>query len=149
MPVRFVVDNSVVMSWCFSDDGECYAESVLDSLEKGEAIVPAVWPLEVGNVLIVAERKRRLSKASVVRFLTLLGNLPIMVEQETPDRMLKEVLSLAREYGLSTYDASYLDLAMRLGLPIATQDTSLARAAKKCRVAAFKPEGKASSRKAR
>ena len=67
------------------------------------------------------------------------SSLPITVEQETPERMLKEIVSLARAHELSTYDASYLDLAMRLGLPFATQDASLARAAKKCRVPAFNP----------
>jgi predicted nucleic acid-binding protein len=139
MATRFVVDNSVVMSWCFEDEGKSFAEAVLESLESAEACVPAIWPLEVGNVLLVAERKKRLSQAAVVRFLALLGGLPISVEQETPERMLKEIVSLAREQGLSTYDASYLDLAMRLGLPLATQDTSLARAAKKCKVPAFDP----------
>ena len=139
MSARFVVDNSVVMGWCFENEGNRYAEAVLESLETGEALVPAIWPLEVGNVLLVAERKKRLSEASVVRFLALLNSLPITVEQETPERMLKEIVSLARAHELSTYDASYLDLAMRLGLPIATQDASLTGAAKKCRVPAFHP----------
>jgi len=93
----------------------------------------------VGNVLLVAERRKHLSEASVVRFLTLLSSLPITVEQETPERMLKEIVSLARAHELSTYDASYLDLAMRLGLPIATRDSSLTRAARRCRVPAFDP----------
>jgi predicted nucleic acid-binding protein len=141
MPIRFVVDNSVVMAWCFEEEGNGYAESVLDSLAEGEAFVPAIWPLEVGNVLLVAGRKKRLSQASVVRFLTLLAGLPITVEQETPERMLKEIVSLAREQALSTYDASYLDLAMRLDLPLATQDASLLKAAKKCKVPAFDPKG--------
>jgi predicted nucleic acid-binding protein len=68
-----------------------------------------------------------------------LGGLPVTVEQETPERMLKEIVSLAREQGLSTYDASYLDLAMRFDLPIATLDASLVKAAKKCKVPAFDP----------
>jgi len=93
----------------------------------------------VGNVLLVAERKNRLSQASIVRFLGFLGGLPITVEQETPERMLREIVSLAREHRLSTYDASYLDLAMRLDLPLATLDASLEKAAKKCRVPAFGP----------
>jgi predicted nucleic acid-binding protein len=139
MSARFVVDNSVVMSWCFEDEGNSYAEAVLESLEAGEAFVPAIWPLEVGNVLLVAERKRSLSRAAVVRFLELLGGLPIAVEQEPPERMLKEIVSLAREHRLSTYDASYLDLAMRLALPLSTQATSLVRAAKKCKVPAYEP----------
>ena len=139
MPTGFVVDTSIVMSWCFEDEENSYAEDVLESLEFAQALVPAIWPLEVGNVLLVAERKKRLSQAAVVRFLVLLDGLPITVEQETRERMLKEIVSLAREHGLSTHDASYLDLAMRLDLPLATQDTSLAKAAKKCKVPAFEP----------
>jgi len=131
MRARFVVDNSIVMAWCFEDGGNSYAETVLESLESAEAFVPAIWPLDLGKVLLVAERKKRLSQASVVRFLELVGGLPITVEQETPERMLKEIFSLAREHGLSTHDASYLDLA--------TQDTPLSKASKKCKVPPFEP----------
>ena len=109
------------------------------NLNKAEAVVPAIWPLEVGNVLLVAERKKRLGKADAVRFLALVNGLPILVEQESPQRMLNEIVALAREQRLSTYDASYLDLAMRLGLPFATRDVSLLRAAKRCRVPLFDP----------
>lgn len=137
---RFVVDNSVVMAWCFEDESDRYAEAVLNSLETAEAVVPAIWPLEVGNVLVVAERRNRLGAADSMRFLTLLKSLPIRVDQEPPDRMLGEIVALARDQNLSTYDASYLDLAMRLGLPIATQDVCLLKAAKKCRVPVYAPE---------
>ena len=136
-PVRFVVDNSVVMAWCFEDEAGAYADAVLQRLEDGEAVVPAIWPLEIGNVLLVAERKRRLGKADVARFLELIRGLPISVEQESPGRMLTDIIALAREFRLSTYDASYLDLAMRLGLPIATQDQALAKAARTCGVPIF------------
>ena len=139
MSARFVVDNSIVMSWCFEDEENDYSVAVLESLETGDAFVPAIWPLEVGNVLLVAERKNRLSQASVVRFLALLAGLPITVEQETPERMLKEIISLARGHGLSTYDASYLDLAMRLDLPLSTQDATLMKAAEKCKVPSYEP----------
>lgn len=134
MAAIMVVDNSVVMAWCFADaDGE-YADRILDKLVSAEALVPAIWPLEVGNVLLTAERRKRLTPADSIRFLALLGNLPIIVEQETPDRMMREIFSLAREYNLSTYDASYLDLAMRKGLPLATLDDVLIRAAAKSKV---------------
>lgn len=134
MADQFVIDNSVVMAWCFQDQTSKYTESVLDRLQTSEAYAPAIWPLEIGNVLLVAERKKLLSKADVTRFLALVRGLPIAVEQEGPDRMLTEILALAREHQLSTYDASYLDLAMRLGLPLATQDKALCAAAKKCSV---------------
>lgn len=134
MTQEFVVDNSVVMSWCFQDETSKYADAVLDYLVQANAYVPAVWPLEVGNVLLVAERRNRLSQADSSRFIALLLELPIIVEQELPERMLSEILALARECKLSSYDATYLDLAMRKGLPLATTDKSLMVAAKKCRV---------------
>lgn len=133
----FVIDNSVVMAWCFEDEASKYADSILDSLKSSEAIVPSVWPLEVGNVLLVAERRKRITEADIVRALTLISELSITVEQESPSRMMKEIIALAREHKLSTYDASYLDLAMTRGVSIATQDKSLRRAARKCKVPIF------------
>lgn len=134
MNESFVVDNSVVMTWCFKDEVSRYADSILDSLEYFTAIVPSIWPLEVGNVLLVAERKKRLSGADSARFIALLYELPITVDQEPPERMIKEIFALAREHKLSTYDASYLDLAMKKGIPIATLDKRLLKAAKRSNV---------------
>ena len=131
MAEHFVLDNSIVMSWCFKDETNDYAEIVLNRLTKATAVVPSIWPLEVVNVLLVAERQKRLSKSDSIRFITLLSQLPIVVEYERPEMMMKELLSLARANGLSSYDASYLDLAMRNGVPIATLDTNLINAAKK------------------
>ena len=131
MSENFVVDNSVVMAWCFEDETSQYADAILDKLEVSTAIVPSIWPLEVGNILLVAERKKRLSESDSARFIALLTELPITIEQEPPGRMLKEILALAREHQLSSYDASYLDLAMRKGLPIATLDNGLVAAAER------------------
>lgn len=134
MGAQFVVDASVVMSWCFADEADAYADEVLDRLAQDEALVPSIWPLEIGNVLLVAERRKRLGEADSARFLALLAELPIVVEPEPPQRMLREIFALARGLDLSTYDAAYLDLAMRLGLPLATNDAALRKAAKKVRV---------------
>ena len=134
MSEDFVIDTSVVMSWCFKDEINRYADVVLDLLEEATAFAPSIWPLEVGNVLLAAERRKRLSEADSVRFVTLLSELPIIVEQEPPQRMIHEILALAREHKLSSYDASYLDLAMRKGLSIATIDKNLIAAAKRSRV---------------
>lgn len=133
----FVIDNSVVMAWCFIDEESTYADSVLKSLESVNAVVPAIWPLEVGNVLVVAERRKRLSEADIIHFLALINDLPVTVIQERPERMTKEIIALARKHQLSTYDASYPDLAMRKGLPIATQDKALKRVAMECNVEIF------------
>jgi predicted nucleic acid-binding protein len=137
MSEAFVVDNSVVMSWCFKDETNQYADAVLDCLSETTAFVPAIWPFEVVNVLLVAERKKRLSEADSVRFITLLSQLPIIVAHEGPQRMMKDVLALARSNNLSSYDASYLDLSMRKGIPIATLDNSLIEASKKTSVPIF------------
>jgi predicted nucleic acid-binding protein len=125
---QFVVDNSVVMSWCFKDETNNYADTVLERLTESAAVVPSIWSLEVVNVLLVAERQKRLSESDSIRFLTLLSQLPIVVEYERPE-MMKELLALARSNNLSSYDASYLDLAMRKGFPIATLDKMLIEAA--------------------
>ena len=130
----FVIDNSVVMTWCFRDEISRYTDVILDRLEISTGFVPSIWPLEVCNVLLVAERKRRIGEADSTRFIALLTELPIIVEQEPPERMIKEIFSLAREHKLSSYDASYLDLAMRKGLPIATLDKNLIAAAKRSKV---------------
>ncbi len=134
MSEDFVIDTSVVMSWCFKDETNRYADGILDLLEGATALAPSIWPLEVGNVLLVAERRKRLSEADSMRFITLLSELPIIVEQEPPERMIHEILTLAREHKLSSYDASYLDLAMRKGLSIATIDKNLVAAAKRSQV---------------
>jgi predicted nucleic acid-binding protein len=130
----FVIDNSVVMSWCFKDESSRYADTILDSLVESTALVPSIWPLEVVNVLLVAERRNRLSEADSIRFITLLSQLPISVEQVQPESVMIEILALAREHKLSSYDASYLNLAMSKGLPIATLDKGLRSAAKKAQV---------------
>ncbi len=133
-PPSFVLDASVALAWCFETETDHFTDAVLDSLADSTAVVPAVWPLEIGNALVVAERRGYLERASSVRFLNLLHQLLIEVEQESPQRMFGEILLLAREQQLSTYDASYLDLAMRSGLPIASRDGALIQAAGRCGV---------------
>ena len=137
MAERFVIDASVVMAWCFEDEAGPYADAVPERFAQAEAPAPIIWPLEVGNALVVAERRGRITPAETVRFLSLLRQLPIIVEGETPSRIFGEILSLAREQDLSTYDAACLDLAMRAGLPLATQDDALRRAAARCGVKVY------------
>ncbi|MCF7811830.1 type II toxin-antitoxin system VapC family toxin [bacterium] len=125
----FVLDTSVTISWCFNDEANSYADAVLDSLSNQSALAPGIWPLEVGNVLLVAEKKARISPPDSLLFLSLLTSLPIHVENLTEQRILDAVFLLAREQGLSSYDAAYLDLAIQTGLQIATLDQSLQKAA--------------------
>ncbi len=126
-----VIDNSVVMSWCFEDEANQYADNVLEYLRYVRAIVPVIWPLEVGNVLVVAERKSRLKYIDCIQFWELLSELPIDVEDQISEKVMRNVYTLARESQLSTYDASYLELAIRKNLPLATLDKALLRAARK------------------
>lgn len=128
---RFVIDCSVVMAWCFVDEADEYADSVLDMLASAEAVAPSIWALEVANVLLVGERRNRLKEADSARFIELLRELHITADNETADHALSEILSIGREQGLSSYDAAYLELAMRHGLALATRDDALRRAAKK------------------
>ena len=124
-----VVDCSVTMAWCFEDECDELADAVLDALADGEAWVPSLWPLEVANVLVAAERRRRLTAADSARFIELLMGLPIVVDDRSHERALSQVLAAARQLALSVYDASYLELAMRLGASLATRDTRLKAAA--------------------
>ena len=133
----FVLDASVTLAWCFEDEAGPYADVVLDSLADVTALAPAVWPLEISNVLAVGERRKRIDKAGSIRFISLIVQLPIRVEPESPQRVFGEVLALAREHGLSTYDASYLDMAMRYGVPLATQDVRLQKAARQAGVVLY------------
>jgi len=133
---RFALDCSMTMAWCFEDEATPYSESVLEALANGEAFVPPIWSLEVANVLVVGERKKRLLPAQSLRFVELLQSLPITLDSDV--RPLGELLGLAREQRLSSYDASYLDLAVRTGLPLASLDGPLLEAASRFGVARFK-----------
>jgi predicted nucleic acid-binding protein len=125
----FVLDASVALAWCFADECTPAAWALLDRLRTAPAHVPALWELEVGNILLGAERQRRITQARVVEFVGILGDLDIRVDPDAPGRALRDLLPIARERRLTTYDATYLELAMRLGLPLATKDKALARAA--------------------
>jgi predicted nucleic acid-binding protein len=137
---EFVLDTSVAMAWCFKDAANPYADAVLDSLIDNVALAPSIWPLEVGNVLLVAERRKRISQSDSMRFLELLSSLPIKVEILSEQRMFEAILNLARKQKISSYDASYLDLALQTGLKLATLNQSLRKAADRCGVAIFQEE---------
>jgi predicted nucleic acid-binding protein len=126
----FVLDASVALSWCFVDEKTPLTNQLLDCLEKETAWVPSLWPLEIGNILIAAERRKRILYADMVQFLALLDKLSIKVDQETASKAFHETLLLAHVHKLTTYDASYLELAMRKGIPLATKDAALSRVAK-------------------
>ena len=128
--MRFVLDNSVVMRWLLKDGSDerlAYAARVLELLtqDTGEAVVPGIWPLEVANVLVKAQARGLVSEARATAFAGLLGEMAITLDPSTASRALGDTLQLARRFKLSSYDAAYLELALREGLPLATLDADL------------------------
>ena len=135
--MNFVLDTSVTMRWFFGDGKPqelAYAAKVLDTMKKATARVPATWGLEVSNVIAGAEAKNLVTEAGSSAFLEMLEGVDIEVDTATFSQALSDTLHLARRFKLSSYDASYLELALRLGLPLATLDEDLQKAAKKAGV---------------
>ena len=131
----FVLDCSVTMAWAFDDEDVPRAAAIRDRLGEDLAVVPAIWALEVGNALLVAERRKRISRAESVRFVEILRALPIDVDATPALGTMSGLLSLASQTDVSVYDAGYLDLAAAHGLPLATLDKALERAARQIGVA--------------
>lgn len=125
----FILDCSVALAWCFEDEASDYADKVLDCLEEQTAIVPRLWHLEVLNVLVVGERRQRIQATEIQEFLSLLQALDIQTDKYSPIIEDAELLRLARLHQLSSYDATYLALALREKLPLATQDKRLKQVA--------------------
>lgn len=127
----FVLDASVTLCWLFENQATAYTEFVLDRLgRREEALTPAIWPFEVANALVVAERRKLLRPAQSAAFIEELSQLPLRIEPAGGERAFREVLEAARRYRLSIYDASYLELAMREALPLATVDGAMRAAAR-------------------
>jgi predicted nucleic acid-binding protein len=128
---QFVLDASVAVAWCFDDEATKFTEGVLDLISAGaEALVPSIWPLELANALLMAERRKRIALAKVTALLLRIAELPISVRATDAKQAFQQILSMARQQGLSQYDAAYLELAVREGLALATMDGELQRAAK-------------------
>lgn len=127
---RLVVDASVAVAWCFEDESTRYTERILDLAAAGaELLTPAIWPFEVANALLVAERRKRITVAQGTALLQRIAKLPILVEPISPNRAFQRILQVARQYHLTEYDAAYVDLALQEALPFATLDAKLRRAA--------------------
>lgn len=137
MVAGFVLDCSVTIAMCLKDERSAYVERIEDALRDATAVVPALWPYEVANVLVMAERRRRISPAERDELLAILGSLGIVIEA-TPTVLPRALIALAQRHKLTAYDAAYLELALSAGLPLATTDSDLARAAKAARVPLFK-----------
>jgi len=138
-PAEFILDCSVTMAWYFKDEANAYAKAVRRALSGARAVVPALWPLEVANILVLGERRQRSTEAEASKWLKYLQMLPIRIDDETSARAWSDTLHVARSHDLSVYDAVYLELAIRLGLPLASLDDKLKAAAASAGVAEFKP----------
>jgi predicted nucleic acid-binding protein len=130
----FVIDASSVLSWCFEDEGGPEADALIENVAAQGAAVPGIWTLEIANGLVMGERRGRIKPAESAAFVAMIEELPVVADRSTGARALHETMSLAREHRLTAYDAAYLELAMRLGLPLATADRSLRAAAERAGV---------------
>jgi predicted nucleic acid-binding protein len=130
-----VIDSSAALSWCFEDEASPESDALFERVRDQGAIVPGLWHLEVANVLLEAEKRGRIATGDVATRLELIAELPIATDTETTARAWREILALARAEGLTTYDATYLELAIRRGLPLQTKDETLIAAAERSGVA--------------
>lgn len=137
----FVLDNSIAMAWSFEDEASDYADAALDRLAHTSALVPVLWPLEVANALLMGERRGRSTEAETRRWLAILASLPITIDPDSNANVWSDTLTLARGHGLTAYDAAYLELDIRRGLPLATIDKKLKKAAEAVGAMLFDPSG--------
>ncbi len=126
--MAFVLDSSVALAWLLPDEGSQSTDALADRLEREPAVVPAIWPLEVGNALLMAQRRGRLTEKEVDRLLSVIAELPVEIEPGALDERLGAIMSLARKLELTSYDAAYLELAKRRMIPLATVDLRLRKA---------------------
>jgi predicted nucleic acid-binding protein len=128
--IPFVLDASVALSIIFEDEFSSYSDAVADILKRGRAVVPIVWPLEIANAILTAVRRGRIPGADAPLLIDTMNRLPIDIDRGiTPEFLTQATLTVGLAHRLSAYDASYLELAMRRGLPLATQAERLRRAA--------------------
>lgn len=133
-----MLDCSIAISWCLPDESNGYADRTLALLQSNigavEAVVPGIWSLEVANTLLVSQRRQRMTAIQVKTAVDNIKSIAIVVDQLTSEAALFATLELGRDYNLAAYDAAYLELAIRRGLPMATSDNRLIEAAKDCGV---------------
>ena len=116
-----VVDSSIALTWCFDDEATQETDKLFACVRDDGAVVPGLWYLELSNVLLQAEKRGRISADDIATRLDLIAELPISVDQETTVRAWRQILTLARAERLTTYEATYLELAIRRGAPTLDQ----------------------------
>ncbi len=123
-----VIDCSAAIPWFLADEANAWSEGLLDALPSYSLHVPALWHLEFANVLLTAQRRKRIAARDAKGLLARASRLPLVTDGRVVP--LVEIADLADSNGITTYDAAYLELAVRLNCPLATQDKALAKAAK-------------------
>lgn len=122
------------MTWCFEDERNDFADSILEALQDSKAIVPTLWSFEVANVLLMAQKNKRITEVQVANFIDALSALPIEIDESTTSKAMHSIFALAATSDLTIYDAAYLELALREKIPLVTLDKGLIKAAKKLNV---------------
>jgi len=133
----FVLDASLALAWAFDEEETEFTRAALAQVLEHVVIAPTVWPLEIVNAVVVATRHGRLAESDAPEFVGLVDGLDVEVDGRAHLAAFDDILRLAREHGLSSYDAAYLELALRIGAPLATLDAGLARAARAAGVELF------------
>ena len=132
--MSWVVDCSIAMAWCFEDEATARTEALLDRTEADAVVVPLHWPLEVTNVLRMAVRRGRLTEDQAAQSAAALMSLAVRYDSLTHQLAFTTTYQLAHKYNLPSYDAAYLELAIRLGAELATDDQQLSHAARQAGV---------------
>ena len=127
--MEWVFDASITLAWCFEDERQPSTDELFRRLGRTPAVVPQIWPLEVANVLMLAVRKGRLTSAQRAQFVQVLDSAAIHIDAASAGSAFSTITALADLHRLTIYDASYLELALRLRLPLATLDRELRAAA--------------------
>lgn len=131
---RPVLDASLALAWALPDEASTYSDAVLGQVAASGALVPGLWPHEMANGLLMAQKRRRYTTAQRMVFIEELLRLPIEVERRGMREILDGQAALAERYALTAYDAAYIDLALRSGAALATQDKAMKAAARKAGV---------------
>ena len=142
MSADFVLDASVAIRWALQDGSvadRAYADRVLDSLEHASSCVPALWYTELAHVLRCAEDDAKIGEAAISAFFLQLNQLSIETDEAASRALQNSVTAVSRQYGLTGYDAQYLELALRLQVPLATLDKKLRKRAEKAGIAVWSP----------
>ncbi len=130
-----VLDASAALAWCFADEQTASDRKLLSLVTREGAEAPSIWPLEVANVIVLAQRKGRLTQTQTAESIETIRSLPIRIRETTPSSVFENLVLLAQKYSLTIYDASYLELAIRLRIPLTSRDEMLKRAARSAGVA--------------